>query len=418
MDNSTACLALRRARLDSLHLDPANARAHDERNIDSIKASLQRFGQAEPLVVRLENSRVIGGNGRLEAMRSLGWTECDVVELDLDETQSTALGIALNRTAELAEWDLPALGKLLDSLREEGEVEATGFDDAEIDKLLGELTLDLDGEQSEDPGPDELPPDPVTGSGDCWMLGRHKLICTDSAKASTFERLLGNEKPAMVWTDPPYGVAYVGKTKDAMVIENDSLDMAALETLLGQAFGHAATACAPGAAWYVAAPAGPNFLPFAKQLTELGIWRQTLVWLKDAFVLGRSDFHYRHEAIFYGWIPGAAHRAPPARNLDTILEFDRPRVSKDHPTRKPLALVQHCVETSSERGAILLDPFAGSGTTLMAAEAAGRVARCIEIDPRYCDVIVRRWQEATGNQAVLKSDGRSFDELAIERSVA
>ena len=157
---------------------------------------------------------------------------------------------------------------------------------------------------------------------------------TDSADAQVFDRLLSREKPSMVWTDPPYGVAYVGGTKDAFTIENDALDLPALELLLGDVFGHAAKACAQGAAWYVAAPAGPNFLSFAKQLTELGIWRQTLVWLKDAFVLGRSDFHYRHEAVFYGWTPGATHLAPPTRDLDTILEFDRPRVSKDHPTEK------------------------------------------------------------------------------------
>lgn len=418
MDHPTTSLSLRRVKLDSLHLDPANARAHDQRNLDSIKASLQRFGQAEPLVVRLENSRVIGGNGRVEAMRSLGWTECDVVELDIDETQATALGIALNRTAELAEWDMPALGKLLDSLREEGEVDATGFDDAEIDKLLEELVADLAEEPGEDSGPSELRPVPVTQNDDCWLLGRHKLVCADSADARVFDRLLGCEKPSMVWTDPPYGVAYVGGTKDALTIENDALDLPALELLLGDVFGHAAKACAQGAAWYVAAPAGPNFLPFAKQLTELGIWRQTLVWLKDAFVLGRSDFHYRHEAVFYGWTPGAAHLAPPTRNLDTILEFDRPRVSKDHPTEKPLALVQHCVETSSKRGAIILDPFAGSGTTLIAAESSGRVARCIEVDPRYCDVIVRRWQETTGKQATLDGDERSFDEVTDERRAA
>ena len=409
-------LAIRRVEIDALFLDPANVRLHSERNLDAIKGSLKRFGQAEPLVVHAGSGKVIGGNGRLAAMRSLGWTECDVVELDVDEITATALGIALNRTAELAEWDLPALGALLESLKAEGESIATGFDDTEIQEMLDEISGGLGAVAEKDPGPGELPVEPTTRMGDCWILGRHRLLCGDSTDAETYERLLGADKASLTFTDPPYGVSYVGGTKEKLTIENDSLEPDELEEFLGVVFTHAANSCEPGAGWYVCAPAGRQFLQFAKRLDALGIWRQTLVWLKDAFVLGRSDFHYRHEAIFYGWVPGAAHRAPPTRTLDTILEFARPRISRDHPTEKPLALVQHCVETSSDRGAIVLDPFAGSGTTLIAAEACGRVARVIELDPRYADVVIRRWQEATSEQATLEADGQTFEQVAATRN--
>ena len=410
-------LAIRRVEIDALFLDPANVRLHSERNLAAIKASLQRFGQAEPLVVDARTGKVIGGNGRLEAMRSLGWTECDVVELDVDEVTATALGIALNRTAELADWDMAGLSSLLESLKAAGEADATGFHDSEIQAMLDEISGGSRNVAEKDPGPGELPVEPTTRTGDCWILGRHRLVCCDSTDAATYERLLGGEKASITWTDPPYGVSYVGGTKDKLTIENDSLEPDELEAFLGVVFDHTMNSCQPGAAWYVAAPAGPQFLQFAKRLDALGIWRQTLVWLKDAFVLGRSDFHYRHESFFYGWVPGAAHHAPTTRTLDSILEFARPRASRDHPTEKPLALVQHCIETSSGRDAIVLDPFAGSGTTLVAAEACGRVARCIELDPRYADVVIRRWQEATDEKAVLEGHNRTFEEVAVERKV-
>ncbi|MEM7517346.1 MAG: site-specific DNA-methyltransferase, partial [Planctomycetota bacterium] len=268
-------------------------------------------------------------------------------------------------------------------------------------------------------GPEEPPEDPTTQVGDVWLLGEHhRLICGDSTDPAVLAELMQGERASLVWTDPPYGVSYIGGTKDEMTIENDDLDLADLESLLEGAFGSAADACEPGAVWYVAAPAGPNFLPFAKRLSELGIWRQTLVWEKDSLVLGRSDYHYRHEAILYGWVPGAAHHAPKTRALDTILKFARPKSSPDHPTMKPVPLVQHCIETSSKPGGIILDPFSGSGTTLLAAESCARKARCIELDPRYCDVIVRRFEEATGKGTTLEGSDLSFADVATQRGAS
>jgi DNA modification methylase len=404
-------LTIRRVALDALIPDPANARTHGPENMDAITASLQRFGQCEPLVVHAGTGRVIGGNGRLAAMKKLGWTEADVVELDLNAVDATALGIALNRTGELAEWDDEALSKLLASLRDEGALDGVGFSNAELDELLAQFDDGTNDVADVEPG--DPPADPVSRLGDLWVLGNHKLLCGDSTDPTGFDTVLEGERADLVWTDAPYGVNYVGGTEDELTIENDDLQGADLERFLRAAFTAAAAACKPGAVWYAAAPAGPNFLPFAQVLTDLGIWRQSLVWLKDALVLGRSDYHYRHEALFYGWTPGAAHQPPPTRDQCTIWECPRPKASPLHPTTKPTALVVRAIENSSKRGAIVLDAFCGSGTTILAAEQTRRRARGIEIDPRYCDVIIRRWEQATGKQAML--DGKTFDEMKEER---
>lgn len=412
MDDTTQTLAIRRVSLDALHLDPANARAHDERNLGAITASLQRFGQAEPLVVHKATGRVIGGNGRLVAMQALGWSHCDVVEVELDAIEATALGIALNRTAELADWDEPALAKLLGELRTEDELLGVGFEDEEIDALLAEIQGDLEGSGVEDPGPEEPPEDPVSRLGDLWLLGDHRLLCGDSGDPAGYARLLDG-KAALVLTDPPYGVNYESA---AGSIKNDSAE--GLRELLQSTLGTAIAHTEPGAPWYVAAPAGPQFLDFAQVLTDLGVWRQTLVWVKNALVLGHSDFHYRHEAIFYGWTPGAKHEGPPDRKQDTVWEFDRPSHSPDHPTMKPVELVAHAIRLSSAKGALVLDPFLGSGTTLLACEQLGRRCRGFEIDPRYADVIVCRWESATGKQAVLEESTGTFEETAQERNAS
>ena len=165
----------------------------------------------------------------------------------------------------------------------------------------------------------------------------------------------------------------------------------------------------------MAAPSGPNFLVFAQVLTALDVWRQTLIWVKDRFVLGRSDFHYQHEALFYGWTPGAAHRRPPDRSRSTVLEFARPARSDEHPTMKPVDLVAYCIEASSPKKAVVLDPFGGSGTTLIACEQLGRQARLIEFDPGYCDATIHRWEKASGSAAVLDGAGRTFAEVAASR---
>ncbi len=395
-----------------LRANPANPRKNDEA-VPHVAASLKRFGWRQPLVAR-PDGELIAGHTRLKAAIELGFEDVPVAWFNGSSIEAAAYGIADNRTAEFAEWDDAALAQLLVELRSEDALDGVGFDETEIDALLNELTPD-DDTDVDDQGPPELRPTAVSRTGDVWCLGEHRLLAGDSTDKASYDVLLEGAKADLVWTDPPYGVAYVGGTAQALTIQNDELTGDDLQRLLSDALGQAAAACRPGAAWYVAAPAGPNFLEFGHVLRGLGIWRQTLVWEKDQFVLGRSDFHYRHEALFYGWVPGAAHQAPPTRDQDTIWQCDRPKASPDHPTTKPVELVVRAIETSSDRGAVVLDPFAGSGTTIIAAEQAGRRARAIELDPRYCDVAVRRWSEAMGDSARLASTDQTFAEVEAER---
>jgi len=246
----------------------------------------------------------------------------------------------------------------------------------------------------------EPPPEPITKPGDRIVLGRHTLDCGDSTDAGAWDALLAGRQAGMVWTDPPYGVRYVGKTKDALTIENDALDAAGLQDFLRAALSLTWANCRAGGAWYVASPASDLFFEFATVLRELKVWRHTLAWVKDQFVMGRCDYHYRHESIFYGWKEGAAHTWNGGRSQDTVLEVPRPRANKEHPTMKPVALIQLCIDNSSNAEDLIVDPFGGSGSTLLAAEACGRSAALIELSPAYCDVIVKRWETATGKQGV------------------
>ena len=378
--------------ITDLSLDPKNARKHSARNLEAIAASLLKFGQRKPLVVHC--GVVLAGNGTLEAARSLGWTEIEVSEVPQDWDMDTAKAYALadNRTAELAEWDESELAKqLLELVDHEWDIAELGF---EMPQVIEVEPID------EDDVP-EAPAEPKTKLGDVWQLGKHRLVCGDSTDVTVLDKLLGQEKADLVWTDPPYGVSYVGKTKDALTIENDTLNIAELEEFLRSAFNAIFTATKPGACWYVAAPSGNLFQAFSIPLSELEVWRHTLVWVKDTLVMGRADYHYRHESIFYGWTPGAAHQTPPDRKQDTIWEIKRPKANKEHPTMKPVELIERAIQNSSLAGQLVLDAFGGSGSTLIACEQTKRVARLIELDPKYCDVIVTRWENLTGLKAEL-----------------
>jgi site-specific DNA-methyltransferase (adenine-specific) len=264
---------------------------------------------------------------------------------------------------------------------------------------------------------------PVTSRpGDLWELGPHRLVVGDATAPATWEALCaGQDQPAAVWTDPPYGVAYVGGTEDQLTILNDDLDHDQLEKLLRSAFRNALEHTKPAATWWVASPSGPSMMPFAKVLGELQIWRQILVWVKDQLVLGHADYHAKHELMFwgattgtwvpdatvertehellvYGWSPDGPHTPPADRKQTSVLEFPRPKASKDHPTMKPPELIEYCLEHS--KPGPVVDPFAGSGSTMVAAHRNGRRALLIELDPQYADVICRRWQEMTGEHPV------------------
>lgn len=383
-----------------------NPKAHPVDNVAGIARSIKRFGFAAPIVAWRSRRQIVAGHGRLLAAQLLyredpgqllatdqpgpGLVPVRFLEF-ANDGEAAALAIADNRFTESNPMDDSVVADLLRELQESGTVvEGLGYDDALLKELLADPPVEPSADDDDTPEP---PAEPVSRLGEVYELGPHRLVCGDSTSADSWASLLpGGERLQMVWTDPPYGVAYVGKTADALTIKNDALTPEQLEQFLRDALGIAAAHCLPGAAWYVAAPPGPPFVvPFCTVLAEIDVWRHTLAWVKNTFVMGRADYHYRHEAIFYGWTPGGAHYFVDERTHDTVMEFDKPSRNADHPTMKPVGLVAKCIENSSKPGWIIGEPFGGSGTTLIAAAQTGRVARLIELDPRYCDVIRRRW---------------------------
>jgi DNA modification methylase len=368
-------------------------------NVEAIKESLEQNGQYRPIVVNRPTMEVLAGNHTLLAAEELGWSEIAVTFVDVDPDRAKRIVLADNRTNDLAAYDDEALAELLLELP---SLEGTGYDQAALDELLDELAPPP-LEEEEVPA---APAEPRTRPGDLYELGPHRLICADAREPSTYDRLLGGERPRLVWTDPPYGVSYEGKTRARLRIQYDG--GGGLRELLEASFAAIDAALAPGAPLYVAAPGGPLGLTFGAAFCEAGwLLRQTLVWVKDAMVLGRSDYHYAHEQILYGYKPGPGRLGRGGRgwhgddSQTTVLEFDRPRASREHPTMKPPELVESCLRNSSRRREAVLDPFAGSGSTLIACERAGRRARLVELDPGYCDVICARYERLTDRTARL-----------------
>lgn len=380
-------------KIETLVFDPANVRKHGQKNLDAIKGSLLRFGQQKPIVVDADGI-VRAGNGTLAAAKAIGWEEVEIVRTILRGAEATAYAIADNRTAELAEWDEEALSEQLAALRIEDEAlsEATGYDASEIEKMV------LDGTDVVEDEVPEPPADPITKPGDLWILGGHRLLCGDSTKAEDVLRLLAGVAIDMVLTDPPYGVSYVGKTKDALKVENDELDEKALSELVRGAFNNAEANCRGGAYWYATVPPGPLHILFADDWKRRGILRQIMVWAKDSMVLGHSEYHYQHEPILFGWVPGERHKNSD-RTRTTLWTYDRPKANREHPTMKPVALWAQAIEDGSRIGEVVYDPFLGSGTSVIAAEQLGRKCYGMEISPAYCDVIAKRWETLTGKKA-------------------
>jgi DNA modification methylase len=366
-------------------------------NLGAIKESLERNGQYRPIVVRLKTNEVLAGNHTLEAARGLGWISISVSYVDCDEETARRIVLVDNRTNDLATYDEAALAELLAELP---SLDGTGYDRAALDELLDSLS----------PAPlleDEVPPlpaEPQTKPGDLYQLGEHRLLCGDARDPASYEHLLGGESARLLWTDPPYGVDYVGKTKRRLRIENDG--RGGLPSLLESSFAAADGALAPGAPIYVCAPGGALLATFLESFGIAG-WelRQTLVWIKDSMVLGRSDYHYRHEQLLYGFKSGKGRlgRGGPGWHggdaETTVFEVDRPKASRDHPTMKPPELIERCLRNSSGRHEIVLDPFCGSGSTIVACERTGRRGFGIELDPRYCDVVIDRFEALTATKA-------------------
>ncbi|MFD2087850.1 site-specific DNA-methyltransferase [Brevibacillus brevis] len=372
---------------------------------EKLKRSIQEFGYVEPLVWNERSGNLVGGHQRFKILvNELGRTEVDVSVVDLDDIKEKALNIALNKIS--GDWDEEMLAQVLTELQEcDLDVELTGFDLDEVVDLINDyVNIEIDEPVKEDDFDieDELSKieEPVTRPGDLWILGRHRLLCGDSTNQSDVERLMDGKLAAMAFTDPPYNVDYTGKTKDALKIENDKMADGQFKEFLVTVYQNLFLVSEEGAPIYVcyAATEGANFKSAMKESGWL--LKQCLVWVKNSFSIGRQDYHWRHEPILYGWKPGAAHRWYGDRKQDTVWEIDKPTRNGEHPTMKPIALVARALQNSSKRGDIAVDFFGGSGSTLVAAEQTERVAYLMEIDPKYCDVIVKRWEQLTGEIAV------------------
>ena len=400
--------------LDKLTPYARNSRTHSDEQVAQLAASIREWGWTTPVLVD-EDGGIIAGHGRVLAARQLGMVEVPVVVArGWSDAKRRAYVIADNKLALNAGWDAEMLSLELGELGELGfDLELTGFSDEELDGLTP------DEEPAALTDPDETPETPAVPRsvlGDVWLCGKHRVMCGDSTSVDAVGALMAGAVADLVWTDPPYGVAYEssgrrGKPNQHEEIENDALNDDELTDFLRASLGAAFANCRDGAAWYVAAPPGVPFYCFATVLRDLGVWRHTLAWVKSSLVFGRADYHYQHEAIFYGWKPGAAHVWASDRKQSTTLHFDKPSRNGEHPTMKPVELVEYCVGNSSNRGDVVLEPFGGSGTTLIACEKTGRVARLMELDPRYVDVIVKRWQDYTGKKATREADGVAFDEV-------
>lgn len=374
--------------------------------ISKVAASIKEFGWQQPIVVDSEMV-VIAGHTRLAAAQSLGMDKVPIVVAeDLTPAQVKAYRLADNRVSQEAEWDHDLLTlELQDLLGEEYDLDLTGFSDDELAALLAEET---EGLTDEDAVP-EVPENPVTVLGDIWILGNHRLMCGDSTSIDALEALCGEHRADMWLTDPPYNVAYEGKTKDALKIQNDEMGDDQFRQFLRDSYSAADAVMKSGAVFYIwhADSEGYNFRGAAH---DMG-WqiRQCLIWKKQTMVMGRQDYHWKHEPCLYGWKEGAGHLWAADRKQTTILEFDRPSRSKEHPTMKPVELFEYQMLNNTKGGDLVLDSFGGSGTTMIAAEKNGRHSRLMELDPKYCDVIVKRWQDFTGKKAVHAETGKEFD---------
>lgn len=393
-------MKIERINVAELSLDPSNVRKHDRKNLDAIKASLRKFGQQKPIVVDAKGI-VLAGNGTLTAAKELGWTEIEITRTTLQGVEATAFAIADNRSAELAEWE-DSLADVLKSLaKADVDLAELGFDENALAKISSDLVgnAEIDAEPQIDKA-DELRVKWGVDSGQLWQLGEHRLLCGDSTKVSDLEKLMVGDKADMWITDPPYNVAYTGKTKDALTIQNDSMDDSGFREFLRLSYAAADSSMRDGAVFYIwhADSEGFNFRGAAK---DIG-WkvRQCLVWLKSCMVMGRQDYQWKHEPCLYGWKEGASHFWASDRKQTTVLEFNKPKRNGEHPTMKPIELFSYQIQNSSKTGDIILDSFGGSGTTLIACEQLNRKARIMELDSKYVAVILQRWADATGKTPI------------------
>ena len=369
--------------ISELTQHPENPRRGDDAAVaDSVRAN----GFYGAVIVHKATGHVLAGNTRLRVARADGEQALPAFVVDCDDVTARRILLADNRTSDLATYDDPVLLEMLLSVHAAaGDLVGTGFDDEALAELLESMyepnAIEVD--------PDDVPPSAprIVKRDDVWELGPHRLVCGDSGDPAAYHSLLRSERADIVWASP-----YVG-----------SMDGAELLDFTKSAFDLMAVHTQPGACWFVTAPPGPQFLRFASPLTKLGVWRQTIVWVMGDPTIGDCDYHERSGALFYGWTPGAAHREPPDRKGDTVWEFDLPPHGST-----PVALIKRALSRHSRVGQVVLDPFAGYGSSMIAAHTTNRHARMIEANPEACDVICARYERATGGLPVRNNEAVSF----------
>jgi DNA modification methylase len=372
---------------------------------EKLKRSIEQFGYVEPVIWNKTTSHVVGGHQRLKVLLDMGITEVECVVIEMDEEKEKALNIALNKIS--GDWDKDKLALLIADLQgADFDVSLTGFEPAELDALFKDSHKD--GIHDDDFDVEaELQKPALTKQGDVWMLGQHRLVCGDSTKADTFTLLMDGKLANLVVTDPPYNVNYEGS---AGKIKNDNMGNEAFYNFLLEAFKNTEVAMAKDASIYVF-HADTEGLNFRKAFSEAGFYLSgTCIWKKQSLVLGRSPYQWQHEPVLFGWKKSGKHNWYADRKQTTIWEFEKPKKNSDHPTMKPVALVAYPILNSSLTNCIVLDPFGGSGSTLIACDQTDRICYTIELDEKYCDVIVKRYIEQAGNAegVFLLRDGTEY----------
>ena len=369
----------------------ANNPRNNDAAVESVAKSIEKFGFIGAIILN-KDKVIINGHTRVKACKKLGMETVPAIIVDhLTKEQEDALRIADNKTGEIAEWNEDLLRAELKALEEAGfGIEDLGFDNSELEALLeGDVSVSV-GETDPNAAP-EVPEVAVSRPGEVYVLGGHRLVCGDSTKAEDVGRVCKEGEADMWLTDPPYNVAYEGS--NGLTIQNDSMEDVKFREFLRTAFGHAEKALKPGAPFYIfhADSEGYNFRGACH---DIGLRvRQCLVWKKNALVLGRQDYQWIHEPCLYGWKEGGPHPWYADRSQTTVMEFNKPKKNDVHPTMKPVEMLVYLLQNSSKRGDVVLDTFGGSGSTLIACEQTGRVCKTVELDPRYCDAIRRRWAE-------------------------
>lgn len=389
-----------------------NARTHNVQQINKLRSSLREFGFINPVIID-RDFNVIAGHGRIMAAKEEGINEVPCVFVDyLTEAQKKAYILADNRMAMDAGWDEELLKVEIEALQaEDFDLSLTGFDESELSGFFDTADDAKDDDFDVDA---ELEKPPVTKSGDLWLLGNHRLLCGDSTKAETYEMLMNGKKANLVVTDPPYNVNYQGT---AGKIKNDNLENDKFYQFLFDAFTCMEKAMADDASIYVF-HADTEGLNFRKAFADAGFYLSgTCIWKKQSLVLGRSPYQWQHEPCLFGWKKNGKHQWYSDRKQTTIWEFDKPKKNGDHPTMKPVPLIAYPIKNSSMSNCIVLDPFGGSGSTLIVCEQTNRICHTIELDEKYCDVIIKRYIEQVGtseNVSVVR-DGKTirFDDLEV-----